>query len=147
LSKDQEKSRDLEGISAKTAVASEKDRLLGEMVQSLQGANIQQSIITTLVTDLATSVIISGFVNSIDTFINGNQAVTVITDPDRRFYRFVFPEPNKLDKFFSELQRAHNNDLYLNVAFKEDPAGLKHFIKSVMVIRNNLTTARVFGDR
>jgi hypothetical protein len=142
LSKDQEKSQDLEAISAKTAVSSEKDRLLGEMVQSLQGANIQQSIIVSLVTDLAANVTISGFVHSIDTFINGNQAVSVITAPERRIYRFVFPEPNKLDKFFSELQRAHNNDLYLNVSFKEDPARFKHFIKSVIVTRNALTTIR-----
>lgn len=132
MSKDQEKSRELEDISAITAIPSERDQLVSEMVLSLQSANIQQTIINNVVNDLTGSLSVTGDVADIQTLSpSGHQIVRVINIAKIAF-NFRFPDPNKSDNLLSEFQRAQNS--HLPVRVKYIPLEKENLIKSIEVM-------------
>lgn len=130
LSKESEKSRVLGDIGAITAIPSERDQILSEMVQSLQSASIQQSIINTVVNNLTSSLSVTGGVVDIQTLSpSGDQIVRGI-NAAKTIFNFKFPEPNKPDNIFSEFQRAQSEDLLVRVKYIP---GKENLIKSIEV--------------
>jgi hypothetical protein len=132
LSKDQEKGREVEDIGAITAIPSEKDELMSEMVLSLQNASIQQTVINNVVNDLRGSMTVTGEVADIQTLSPSGDQIVRIVNLARILFNFRFPEPNKPANILSEFQRAQNSNLWVRV--KYNPAGKENLIKSIEVM-------------
>jgi hypothetical protein len=132
LSKDQEKGREVEDIGAITAIPSEKDELMSEMVLSLQNASIQQTVINNVVNDLRGSMTVTGEVADIQTLSPSGDQIARIVNLARILFNFRFPEPNKPANILSEFQRAQNSNLWVRV--KYNPAGKENLIKSIEVM-------------
>jgi predicted TIM-barrel fold metal-dependent hydrolase len=131
LSNDQEKNRELEDVPAITAIPSESDQLMSEMVLSLQGASIPSAVINTVVTDLTDSLTAMGEVAVIQTLTPRGHQLVRILEYSGHLISFKFPDPNRVENLLSEFQRAQNNKLVVRV--KYSPVK-ENFIKSLEVL-------------